>query len=91
MRWSTAPLGGRVRLRWKQTGSDTVFPTGALSDGTLRFVCMATLLPQPDPPALLVLDEPEPDAPAACPAYSKVVDGPGALRGAWLGRLAASP
>ncbi|MGW4031893.1 AAA family ATPase [Streptomyces sp. NPDC004838] len=49
----------RVRLRWKQTDSDTVFPAGALSDGTLRFICLTTLLLQPDPPALLVLDEPE--------------------------------
>jgi predicted ATPase len=51
--------GGRIALRWKQTGSDTVFPAEALSDGTLRFVCLATLLLQPRPPALLVLDEPE--------------------------------
>lgn len=49
----------RVRLRWKQTDSDTVFPAGALSDGALRFICLTTLLLQPDPPALLVLDEPE--------------------------------
>ncbi|GAA2414320.1 AAA family ATPase [Streptomyces glaucosporus] len=51
--------GGRVRLRWKQIGSDTVFPAEALSDGTLRFVCLTVLLLQPNPPALLVLDEPE--------------------------------
>jgi predicted ATPase len=50
---------GRVRLRWKQQDSDTVFPAEALSDGTLRFVCLAALLLQPNPPALLVLDEPE--------------------------------
>ncbi|MFM9545085.1 AAA family ATPase, partial [Streptomyces turgidiscabies] len=49
----------RVPLRWTQTGSDTVFPADALSDGTLRFVCLATLLLQPRPPAMLVLDEPE--------------------------------
>jgi predicted ATPase len=50
---------GRISLRWKQTDSDTVFPVEALSDGTLRFVCLTTLLLQPRPPALLVLDEPE--------------------------------
>lgn len=50
---------GRVRLRWRQHGSDTVFPAEALSDGTLRFICLTTLLLQPDPPALLVVDEPE--------------------------------
>ncbi|NJP99801.1 AAA family ATPase [Streptomyces zingiberis] len=51
--------GGRVRLRWKQFGSDTVFPADALSDGTLRFICLSTLLLQPKPPELLALDEPE--------------------------------
>lgn len=50
---------GRVSLRWKQIDSDTAFPAEALSDGTLRFICLATLLLQPRPPALLVLDEPE--------------------------------
>ncbi|MFP8943025.1 AAA family ATPase [Streptomyces fenghuangensis] len=51
--------GGRVRLRWKQFGSDTVLPAEALSDGTLRFICLTTLLLQPQPLALLVPDEPE--------------------------------
>jgi predicted ATPase len=50
---------GRVLLRWTESESDTVFPADALSDGTLRFICLATLLLQPRPPALLVLDEPE--------------------------------
>jgi predicted ATPase len=49
----------RVRLRWQQEGSDTVFPADALSDGTLRFICLATLLGQPELPGLIVLDEPE--------------------------------
>ncbi|MGH4017808.1 MAG: AAA family ATPase [Pseudonocardiaceae bacterium] len=47
----------QIRLRWRQ--DDTVFPADALSDGTLRFLCLSTLLLQPDPPALIVLDEPE--------------------------------
>ncbi|MFD4571105.1 AAA family ATPase [Streptomyces sp. NPDC058417] len=55
----TEDAAGRVQLRWKQVGSDTVFPADALSDGTLRFICLAVLLLQPRPPALLVLDEPE--------------------------------
>ena len=49
----------RVRLRWQQEGSDTVLPADALSDGTLRFICLATLLGQPELPGLIVLDEPE--------------------------------
>jgi predicted ATPase len=49
----------RVRLRWRQEGSDTVFPADALSDGTLRFICLAVLLGQPELPGLIMLDEPE--------------------------------
>ncbi|MBB4687151.1 AAA family ATPase [Amycolatopsis jiangsuensis] len=49
----------RVRLRWRQQDSDSIFSANQMSDGTLRFVCLATLLLQPDLPALVVLDEPE--------------------------------
>lgn len=48
-----------IRLRWQQHGSDAVFSANQMSDGTLRFVCLATLLLQPSLPALVVLDEPE--------------------------------
>jgi predicted ATPase len=50
---------GRIRLRWTQAGVDATFPAEALSDGTLRYICLATLLLQPHPPALIALDEPE--------------------------------
>jgi predicted ATPase len=36
-----------------------VFSADQLSDGTLRFICLATLLLQPTMPKLVVLDEPE--------------------------------
>lgn len=49
----------RVRLRWQQEGSDTVLPADALSDGTLRFICLTALLGQPELPGLIMLDEPE--------------------------------
>jgi predicted ATPase len=49
----------RIRLRWRQTDSDTVFSAHQMSDGTLRFICLATLLLQPNLPQLVVLDEPE--------------------------------
>jgi predicted ATPase len=49
----------RVRLRWQQEGSDTVLPPDALSDGTMRFICLAVLLGQPELPGLIILDEPE--------------------------------
>ncbi|MFI9386130.1 AAA family ATPase [Kutzneria sp. NPDC052558] len=49
----------RIRLRWQQVGSDSVFSANQMSDGTVRFVCLATLLLQPNRPGLVVLDEPE--------------------------------
>lgn len=48
-----------IKLEWRQKGSDAYFDGYALSDGTLRFICLATLLLQPVPPALILLDEPE--------------------------------
>lgn len=30
-----------------------------LSDGSLRFICLATALLQPDPPTTIIIDEPE--------------------------------
>ncbi|MEU4765453.1 AAA family ATPase [Actinosynnema sp. NPDC023794] len=48
-----------VRLRWRQADSDAVFSANQMSDGTLRFVCLATLLLHPRLPSLVVLDEPE--------------------------------
>ena len=44
----------RIRLRWKQRGLDRTFLAREASDGTLRFICLATLLLGP-----VVLDEPE--------------------------------
>lgn len=49
----------QVRLRWRPVDSDRVLSAGALSDGTLRFICLATLLLGPELPQVVVLDEPE--------------------------------
>jgi len=49
----------KVRLEWKEKGSDAYFNASSLSDGTLRFLCLATLLLQPQLPAVVLLDEPE--------------------------------
>ncbi|MFQ3638635.1 MAG: AAA family ATPase [Chloracidobacterium sp.] len=49
----------KIKLEWRQKGSDAYFDAYALSDGTLRFMCLATLLLQPSLPALILLDEPE--------------------------------
>ena len=52
----------RMELEWFQgSDRDTVLGPHQISDGTLRFLCLATLLLQPVElqPALILLDEPE--------------------------------
>ncbi len=49
----------KIRLEWSERGSDAYLNAHALSDGTLRFICLTTLLMQPDLPTVLLLDEPE--------------------------------
>ena len=49
----------KIRLEWKEKGSESYFNASSLSDGTLRFICLATLLLQPNLPAVVLLDEPE--------------------------------
>lgn len=55
------PQNGMVALRWRETGSDTVFHVSQMSDGTLRTVALLTLLLQPAElqPPVMILDEPE--------------------------------
>jgi predicted ATPase len=48
-----------IQLEWLQKGSDYPFRPSQLSDGTLRFICLATALLQPSPPATMLFDEPE--------------------------------
>lgn len=48
-----------IRLDWHQKGSDYPFLPSQLSDGSLRFICLVTALLQPDPPATIIIDEPE--------------------------------
>jgi predicted ATPase len=49
----------KIKLEWKEKGSDAYFNASSLSDGTLRFICLATLLLQPELPSMVLLDEPE--------------------------------
>ena len=51
----------KIRLEWKHKNSDKYFDASSLSDGTLRFICLATLFLQPDPyrPSVILVDEPE--------------------------------
>lgn len=51
----------QIRLEWKNKESDIPFIAAQLSDGTLRFICLVTLLMQPCSmqPDIILLDEPE--------------------------------
>jgi predicted ATPase len=50
-----------IQLEWTEVGQDLPFKASALSDGTLRFICLATVLLQPKEfmPASILIDEPE--------------------------------
>jgi predicted ATPase len=48
-----------VGLDWRHRDNDLYANASMLSDGTLRFMCLATVLLQPNPPSLLLIDEPE--------------------------------
>lgn len=51
----------QIVLKWQQKGCDDIFNASQLSDGTLRFICLTTLLLQPHElqPATIIVDEPE--------------------------------
>lgn len=51
----------KIRLEWKHEGTDAYFDASQLSDGTLRFMALATLFLQPTEyrPSVIVVDEPE--------------------------------
>ena len=49
----------KVKLTWKQKGSDYPMQPYHLSDGSIRFICLATALLQPKPPSTIIIDEPE--------------------------------
>ena len=51
----------KIRLQWRHRGTDAYFDASSLSDGSLRFMALATLLLQPASlqPSVILLDEPE--------------------------------
>ncbi|MDQ6700348.1 MAG: AAA family ATPase, partial [Acidobacteriota bacterium] len=50
-----------IKLEWRHMSSDEYFDASSLSDGTLRFVVLATLFLQPESyrPSAILVDEPE--------------------------------
>ncbi|TVR60485.1 MAG: chromosome segregation protein SMC [Candidatus Competibacteraceae bacterium] len=51
----------QIELEWTEKGEDVPFKAHLLSDGTLRFICLATVLNQPEAfqPETILIDEPE--------------------------------
>ena len=49
----------KVSLTWKTKNSDYPMQPYHLSDGSIRFICLATALLQPNPPSTIIIDEPE--------------------------------
>jgi predicted ATPase len=57
----TGPRDKDIILNWQERESDQIFGPHQLSDGTLRAICLVTLLLQPETelPDLIIVDEPE--------------------------------
>lgn len=51
----------QIELEWSELGEDEPFKAHVLSDGTLRFICLATVFLQPEEyqPETILVDEPE--------------------------------
>ena len=51
----------QIELRWQHRENKIIYYASQLSDGTLRFICLATLLLQPSvlQPPIVMIDEPE--------------------------------
>ncbi|WP_203296434.1 AAA family ATPase [Luteirhabdus pelagi] len=50
----------RIKLIWNEVDQpDTYFDASHLSDGSLRFMALTTLLLQPELPRIIIIDEPE--------------------------------
>lgn len=48
-----------IRLAWHDKYSENRYGATDFSDGTIRFIALATLFLQPNPPAVIIIDEPE--------------------------------
>jgi len=52
-------MEGFIGLEWEERDTDVYLDATNFSDGTLRFIALATLLLQPDSPKTIIIDEPE--------------------------------
>jgi len=52
--------GNEIALRWiEKTDPESNFSAHQFSDGTLRFIALTTALLHPEPPSIIIIDEPE--------------------------------
>ncbi len=56
---SVRVAGGTVQTFLRERGMSSAIPAARLSDGTLRYLCLLTILYHPTPPPLICLEEPE--------------------------------
>ena len=56
---TTKVQGGTIQIFFHQEGLDNPIPAARLSDGTLHYLCLLTVLLHPDPPPLICIEEPE--------------------------------
>ena len=56
---STRIHGGTVQVFLHESGMAAPIPATRLSDGTLRYLCLLTILCHPNPPPLVCIEEPE--------------------------------
>lgn len=52
-------LSGQISLEWQENDSDMYLNGYSFSDGTIRFIALATLLLQSKLPQVIIIDEPE--------------------------------
>lgn len=48
-----------IRLAWRDKYSENRYGATDFSDGTIRFIALVSLFLQPNPPAVIIIDEPE--------------------------------
>ncbi len=56
---TTRVQGGTIRIFIHEKGLKTPVPAACLSDGTLHYLCLLTILLHPEPPPLICIEEPE--------------------------------
>lgn len=56
---TTKVHGGTIQVFFHEAGLTSPIPATRLSDGTLRFLSLLTILCHPDPPPLVCIEEPE--------------------------------